>query len=40
MPTVGLSIDRRTIAHVAEVYHEDAIKCLICFVCVGLLAGL
>ncbi len=33
MPTVGLSIDRRVIAHVSEVYQEKKVMCLICFVC-------
>ncbi len=33
MPTVGLSVDRRVLAHVAEAYDEDTLKCHICFVC-------
>ena len=33
MPSVGLSIDRRVISHVSEVYKEESVKCLVCFVC-------
>jgi hypothetical protein len=33
MPTVGLSIDRRVMAHVHEAYNDSAVKCLVCFVC-------
>ena len=33
MPSVGLSVDRRTLQHVREVYHDDAIKTLICSLC-------
>ena len=34
MPYVGLSIDRRVCAQVPEVFNEDSVKCLICFICV------
>ena len=30
---VGHSTDRRTLAHIGEVFREDNIKCLMCFIC-------
>ena len=38
MPRVGVSVDRRTIAHVLEAYNDETIKELMCFVC-GQLHG-
>ena len=33
VPQVGLSVDRRCLAHLGETFYEDNIKCLMCFVC-------
>ena len=33
VPLLGPSVDRRTVKHLMEVYNDDAVKCLICFVC-------
>ena len=33
IPTVGPSIDRRTMEHVTEAYSSERIRSLICFVC-------
>lgn len=30
---MGHSTDRRTLAHIGEVFREDNIKCLMCFIC-------
>ena len=35
MPQVGVSRDRRCLQHVGEVFHEEAIGVLMCFVCAG-----
>ena len=33
VPLLGLSTDRRTLCHLAEVFHEDNIHTLMCFIC-------
>ena len=33
MPRVGLSVDRRVMAHIGEVLHEDNVEVLMCVVC-------
>ena len=33
VPLVGHSTDRRTLVHVGEVFYEENIKCLMCFIC-------
>ena len=33
VPVVGPSVDRRTFGHLREVYNDDAIRSMICFVC-------
>ena len=33
IPRVGLAVDRRTLQHVGEVFKEDNIKTLMCFIC-------
>ena len=33
MPKTGLSVDRRVLAHVREVYRDEAVQTLICIVC-------
>ena len=33
VPLCGLSTDRRTLQHVGEIFREDAIKTLMCFIC-------
>ena len=33
LPLLGLSTDRRTLCHLAEVFYEDNIQTLMCFIC-------
>ena len=33
MPSIGVSVDRRTFAHVVEVYNNGSVRNLVCFVC-------
>ena len=33
MPDVGVSVDRRTFAHLSDVYNDKKIESLVCFVC-------
>ena len=32
-PRVGLATDRRTLGHIGEVFHEENIQTLVCFIC-------
>ena len=33
VPLLGPSVDRRSFQHVAEVYNDESVQCLVCFVC-------
>ena len=33
MPKIGLSVDRRVLAHLREVYRDEAVQTLICIAC-------
>ena len=33
IPRCGLAIDRRTLHHVGEIFYEDNVKTLMCFIC-------